>query len=119
MWACSRLKTCGQWFLNYPLSAPPFERGLFVYTAYQSFLSALPAFFAAAFIAVEEAVNECRKSCTDKRSSYEQPNLLDRYRISTEQAHKCRAEAACRVHRRSRIGDAHEVNKGQRQAYNK
>lgn len=24
MWACSRLKTCGQWFLNYPLSAPPF-----------------------------------------------------------------------------------------------
>ena len=26
MWACSRLKTCGQWFLNYPLSAPPFRR---------------------------------------------------------------------------------------------
>lgn len=29
MWACSRLKTCGQWFLNYPLSAPPFGRALF------------------------------------------------------------------------------------------
>lgn len=82
-------------------------------------LSDSPAFFAAALIAVEEAVDECRKSCADKRSGYEQPNLLNRYRISAEQAHKCRAEAAGRVHRRARIGDAHEVNKGQRQANNK
>ena len=37
MWACSRLKTCGQWFLNYPLSAPPLDDAIHIIVIDQIF----------------------------------------------------------------------------------
>ena len=62
---------------------------------------------------LQELPAECCKCCTDKGCDDEDPDLLDRERLSGDGQEHCGAEAPCGVDRGTGKADAHEVDEGQ------